>query len=438
VNDPVVTRYLRLGLQLGRHVEGIVDAYFGPPDLAAAVQAAPPVEPAALVADAEALRDELPDGWLRDQVTGLRTYAAGLAGAGLSYADEVEGCYGLRPTFTDEAVFAAAHERLDELLPGEGSLARRHERWRQAMLVPPEQIGRTVLAVIAEARAQTGALVQLPAGEGIDVATVRDVPWLGFNTYLGNLRGRVEVNVSLPMSAMDLLRVAIHESYPGHQAERAIKEQRLVRDEGRLEESIVLVPTPQSLVSEGIGRLAPQVLLERDGATAFTAILAQAGVGLDLGHALAVERAAEPCRWAEVNAALLRYQSGADEAETHAYLRRWALHSDELAAHLVRFINEPTSRTYVMNYPAGFALCEAYVAGQPARLCRLLTEQTRVCDLLEAGDAGGVATPARAAAGCPATPPSTPRGAPGGPRTAGPARPPRYRPADRSPGGTPG
>src|SRR3954454_22168952 len=42
-------RYVRLGLQLGRHLEGIVDAYFGPPELAAAVHAEPAVDPRALV-----------------------------------------------------------------------------------------------------------------------------------------------------------------------------------------------------------------------------------------------------------------------------------------------------------------------------------------------------------------------------------------------------
>jgi hypothetical protein len=62
---------------------------------------------------------ELEDGWLRDQVVGLRTYAGVLAGESVSYADEVEGCYGVRPTYTDEAVFTAAHERLEELLPGD-------------------------------------------------------------------------------------------------------------------------------------------------------------------------------------------------------------------------------------------------------------------------------------------------------------------------------
>ena len=73
-------RYLRLGLQLGRHVDGLVDAYFGPSELAAEVDAEPPVDPQALVAAAEVLLDELDDGWLRDQAVGLRTYAGVLVG----------------------------------------------------------------------------------------------------------------------------------------------------------------------------------------------------------------------------------------------------------------------------------------------------------------------------------------------------------------------
>src|SRR5687767_10609059 len=46
---------LRLGLRLGRHVEGIVDAYYGPPELAAAVEREPPLDPRALVRAAELL-----------------------------------------------------------------------------------------------------------------------------------------------------------------------------------------------------------------------------------------------------------------------------------------------------------------------------------------------------------------------------------------------
>jgi hypothetical protein len=80
----------------------MVDAYYGPPALAAAVDAEPPVDPRELVSAAELLLGELDDGWLRDQAVGLRTYAGVLAGEAGSYAAEVEGCYGVRPTYTDE------------------------------------------------------------------------------------------------------------------------------------------------------------------------------------------------------------------------------------------------------------------------------------------------------------------------------------------------
>jgi hypothetical protein len=376
-------RYLRLGLHVGRHVDGIVDAFFGPRELQEAVDAEPPVEPRVLVAAADALLDELADGWLRDQVVGLRTYAGALAGESGSYADEVEGCYGVRPTYTDEAVVTAAHERLEELLPGDGSLAERFERWQNAIRVPTERIERTVAAVIEEARAQTRALVDLPNGEGVVTEIVGDKPWLAFCEYLGDLRSRIAVNVDLPMSAIELLVLAMHETYPGHHAERCSKEQLLVRGRGLLEETLVLVPTPQSLVSEGIAKLAPSVLLEGDDGPALAAITRDAGIELDLAHALAVRRAREPLEWVEVNAALMLHDAGASEAEAHAYLRRWGLMTPEVADHVIRFLTEPTSRTYIITYPAGLELCRAYVAGEPERFRRLLTEQVRIGDLLE-------------------------------------------------------
>jgi hypothetical protein len=384
VTPSAVERYLRLGLRLGRHVDGIVDAYYGPPELAAAVDAEPPVDARALVSAAELLLDELEDGWLRDQVVGLRTYAGVLAGESGSYADEVEGCYGVRPTHTDEAVFTAAHERLTELLPGNEPLAERYRRWQDSIRVPPERVERAAAAVIEEARVWTRGLVELPDDEGVELEIVRDKPWLAFCEYLGGLRSRIAVNVGLPVSAFELLVLTMHEAYPGHHAERSCKDHMLVRGRGLLEETLVLVPTPQSLVSEGIAELAPALLLEGESGAALASVLQDAGIELDLAHALAVERALEPCRWAEVNAALMLHDAGASQAEARAYLERWGLTSAELAAHVIRFLGEPTSRTYVINYSAGRDLCRSYVAGEPKRFRRLLTEQVRVRDLLEA------------------------------------------------------
>jgi hypothetical protein len=377
----VAERYLRLGLQLGRHDDGLVDAYFGPPELAAEVEAAPPVELPALVTDAEALLAELGDGWLRDQVTALRTFAGVLAGESWSYADEVQACYGVRPVLTDEAVFRSAHEQLEDLLPGAAPLSERYQRWRDSMLVPAERIEQAFAAAIEEARSQTNRLVELPTGERIVLETVRDVPWLGYNFYQGDLCGRVAINVSASKSALELLDLALHETYPGHQAERASKEHLLVRERGMAEEALVLAYTPQSVLSEGIARLAPQILLEGDGKAAFADVASAAGVEIDLDRALAIEDAIGPCEWAQVNAALMLHEGGAAEDEAREYLQRWRLLAPELAGHVVRFISEPSSRTYMVAYPAGLQLCRDFVAGDAGRFRRLLTEQLRVGDL---------------------------------------------------------
>src|SRR5689334_5693210 len=98
-------RFLQLGLRLGRHVDGLVDSYYGPAELKEQVDAEDPVAPAHLVADAKSLLDSLNDGYLRDEVHGCWTFARVLAGEQLSYSDEVEGSFGVRPERTPDEVF---------------------------------------------------------------------------------------------------------------------------------------------------------------------------------------------------------------------------------------------------------------------------------------------------------------------------------------------
>ena len=94
-------RYLRLALRLARLDEGVLDSYVGPPEIRRAVDAEARPDASALVGEAEELLAELPEGWLRDQVVGLRTVAGRLAGEQIAYPDEVEACYGVRPALTD-------------------------------------------------------------------------------------------------------------------------------------------------------------------------------------------------------------------------------------------------------------------------------------------------------------------------------------------------
>ena len=51
----LLERYLTLGLRLGKHVDGLVDAYYGPPGLAEAVDGEALRPAADLAADADVL-----------------------------------------------------------------------------------------------------------------------------------------------------------------------------------------------------------------------------------------------------------------------------------------------------------------------------------------------------------------------------------------------
>lgn len=374
-------RYLLLALRLTRLDESVLDSYVGPPRFADLVATEPPRTAAELVAEAEGLLDDLPDSWLRDQVSGLRTHAGVLAGERLSYPDQVEACYGVRPTRAGDEL-AEAYDDLDALLPGPGSLGQRYRAWEDSIQVPAAAIESLMATVIEEARGRTRELVGLPAGESVELVYVDDVPWTGYHEYLGDLRGRISINVSRPRSAISLLHLAVHESYAGHQAERCLKEDVLVRGQGRVEETIVLVPTPQSVVSEGLAEVAPELLLDGDAGPAFEAILRDHGVDLDLVHHRAIERAAEPLGRVQLDAALMLHDEGLPEAEVHAYVQERGLVGAVAASDAIRFLQHAGSRSYAVCYPAGLERCRAYVAGDISRFRRLLTEQVRVRDLV--------------------------------------------------------
>jgi hypothetical protein len=376
--------YVLLGLRLGRHVDGLVDAYYGPPELQEQVDAEPLAEPDALVADGDTLLAEVEDGWLRDQALGLRTYAGKLAGEPLSYSDEVERCYGVRPARQSTEVYAEAHERLDELLPGDGPLAERYQAWRRSCTIPPDRVAPVVEDVATELRALTADLVDLPAGEQVSVEPVRDEPWWAFNYYLGGLRSRVVVNVDVPTTCDDVVHLAGHEIYPGHHTEHSVKEQLLIRNRGLIEESIQMVPTPSALVGEGIAETGPRLVRDGELAERLVATLARHGLEYDVERSEAIAEARRPFRRVAVDAAVMIHEDGASVAEGEAHVRRWSLVSPEEAAHSVGFVVDPTWRAYPITYSAGRDLCEAWVGGDPARFARLLTEQVRVRDLLEA------------------------------------------------------
>ncbi len=379
-----------MGLALGRHVDGLVDAYYGPADVAARVAAEPLRPPAELEARGRRLLADLAADrdldaarrhFLVAQVAGLRTTAAKLAGEAIGYVDEVEACYGVRPEMFPEDEFAAAHRRLDEALPGTGPLGERYVAWREAQAVPPDKLRPAVESLAEDLRARTATLWGLPEGERVEFDLVTNEPWAGFNYYLGDLRSRVVINVDLPVLSTSLGHLVAHEAYPGHHTEHCRKEVGLVRRRRHLEETIFLVGTPQCLLAEGLADLGLEIVAGRRPEPVIAGHLRPLGIPYDADLIAELAQASESLGQVRGNAALLLHDRGADVGAVVDYLARWSLLSPARAQKSVQFLTDPTWRAYIFCYVEGVALCRRFVGGDPARFARLITEQLTPSDL---------------------------------------------------------
>ena len=396
--DPVARDYILLALRLDQHIPGLVDGYFGPADLKATVDMEQLRSPARLRDDATALRDRLaaevadPDrrAWLDAQLVALETQAGGLAGETLPYLDYVTRCFAYTPPRYPDEQFEAAAARIAELLPGDAPLAERLEAWDARFVVPVDRLPGVVEWLVARFRDQAAADFGLPDGEDLRVSLVTGQPWSAYNWFDGGRRSRVDVNTDLPVRASDLIGTIAHETYPGHHLEHAWKEADLVDTQGRLESSILLINTPECLISEGLADLGvrfaspPQgrvdllvEIYERAGLS-FAADPAATREAAEVSVALAVER--ERLGVISGNAAILRHADGRSHDEVVAYLREVGRYPMARAEKSLQFIEDPLWRTYVFVYAEGEALLRRWLeeVAEPeraARFGRLLHEQ---------------------------------------------------------------
>ena len=384
----VVTSYLLLGLRLGRHIDGLVDAYYGPAELRAEVDAEEARDPSELAAESGALLEALDDAdlepqrarWLRAQLVGLETVARRLAGEQIAYEDEVERCYGVRPDRVPEDVFEAAHEELDEALPGPGTVAERYRAWREGDGLRGDALAGVIEQLAADFRERAESIVGLPPGESVEVEYVSDEPWAAFNYYQGGLRSRIAVNTDVSLTPTFVTELIAHETYPGHHTEHAWKEALLVRA-GQPEEAVHLIGTPQSLIAEGIAGLAPEILLGDEEQEVTASHVSGTGVAYDPEVSRAVQQARLPLVDVPGNVAFLLHADGGTVDDAEAYLMRWGLMSEKRAKQGVRFVTDPVWRAYGTTYTDGYRLCRDWVGGDPARFKRLLTEQLTPGDL---------------------------------------------------------
>ena len=99
------------------------------------------------------------------------------------------------------------------------------------------------------------------------------------------------------------------------------------------------------------------------------------GIRYDAEVVAAVAEAGEALGAVRQNAAFRLHEDGADPETVSAEVARWGLLSPDRAAKAVEFLTHPTWRAYLTCYVEGLPLCRDFVAGDPARFDRLLSEQ---------------------------------------------------------------
>jgi hypothetical protein len=380
--------YVLLGLRFDRLSEGFVDAYTGDPRLRRQVEDEPRPDPAALAARARELRRELPASGLADdrvafleaQLTGLECSGRKLAGEEVGFVDEVEAYFGVRIAPGDQDAYAAAHGRLDALLPGKGDLTTRYAAYRVTDECPPDRLEAVVRELSSGLRDIVRTGYALPEGETVDYLVVTDEPWSGFNYYLGGMRSRVAINADLPHRLAQLPHLVAHESYPGHHTEHCRKESGLVVAGGRLEHTVFLVNTPECLMAEGLADLGIAASIGAGWGPWAQEVYADLRLPFDGGLAEQVADAVRGLDRARQDAALLLHDRGASPDEVVEFLTRWMLVPRERARQSLRFLSHPLWRAYTSTYVEGHRLLSSWLDARPAatgigeRFVRLLDE----------------------------------------------------------------
>jgi hypothetical protein len=389
--------YLQLALSIDRHLPGFVDAFFGPAEHPRAVRARGKTPLDELSAVAASLRASVASDealerdrrtFLTGQLEAMSAVLEILAGQPLPIGEETRRLYRIDPKWTDEATFLDAHQALEEIVPGGGPLANRCQEFERRMEVPPSLLQKVFREVANDLKSRSVSRLPLPPGDKCEFRLVRGKPWYAYNHYRGNFTSRIEINVDVPMNILWLPSTLAHEAYPGHHAESAIKEERLVRGLSRLEHSVQIENSPASVISEGIANTALSVLTSREERVEiYAALLRRCGLSAGEGErAEAYMQAQRPLRWVRPNCILLAHRDHLPEAELIAYSKRYGLIPENEARMILSYIRDPLRRSYGFTYPRGEDIVRDFVFGGTdpiGRFARLLETPATPDQVLE-------------------------------------------------------
>ena len=372
--DRIARDYVHLVLEIGEHDPGYVDAYYGPGRWRRQAHAHPRTLDQ-LAAGAEALQQRIAAINVREPSLDVRRKAflaaqlnaAGLRlrllrGGTLTFAEEARGMYGVDLHLRPLSVYDPVLERIERLVPGEGTLADRVDAFQDRFVIPRDRLEAVMRAAIAECRRRTLLHFPLPRQDTFTLEFVTHQSWSGYNWYEGHYRSRIQVNTDFPVRMSRALDLGCHEGYPGHHVYNMLLEAILARGRGWIEFTIYPLYSPQSFIAEGSANYGIELAFPGPERAAFERDVLYPLAGLSPGDAdtyAALQGAMHQLAGARFTIAADLVDGRITREQAIALTQRYGLLSRPRAEQAVAFVEH--YRAYVINYGLGQAMVRAAV-----------------------------------------------------------------------------
>jgi hypothetical protein len=398
--DAIARDYVALILEIGEREEGYVDAYYGPPEWAAAAKANSRALPQLAEGAAELTRrlNAVPERGLDAASLQRRKYLLAhvsaaaarlrmIGGEEPAFADEAEALFGVRPELKPLASYDSVLARIEALVPGPGPLADRVAAFRSRYVIAKDKLDVVFREAIRECRARTVRRIPLPPEERFTLEFVTGKSWSGYNYYKGGSTSLIQINTDLPIYIDRAVDLGCHEGYPGHHVYNALLERTFVKQRGWVEMSVYPLYSPMSFIAEGSANYGIDLAFPGAERVEYERRVLYPLAGLDPAGAAAQTELLTLTRQlarAEYTIANDYLAGRIGREQAIALLQKYRLESPERAAQRLRFID--TYRSYVINYGLGRDTVQEWVerqGGDPwTAMERVLSSQLLPVDLL--------------------------------------------------------
>lgn len=400
--------YIMLGLTIGQYDSDFVDAYYGPDSLKPTRQPNSTFPKDSLLKEVNRLIGELLEfnttvsddtltrraKWITGQLIAFGRRINIYSGKFQSFDQESKDLFGVVAPSFPESHYQQLLAKLDNLLPGSGTVNHRFLKLANQFIIPKDKIDTVFKTAINEARQRTMAHYKLPANENFTIEYVTGKPWSGYNWYQGNYQSKIQISIDMPIFIERAIDLACHEGYPGHHVYNMLLEKNLYSGKGQLEISMYPLFSPQSLIAEGSANYGIEVAFPGKEKNEFVkkVLLPLAGLNTantDLYFEVLSLKAQLAYARNEVARGIIDNSFTAEQQTK--WLKTYSLKEDNLSKKDVAFINK--YRSYVINYNFGQDIIKNYIeakggnASNPEKRWELfgwlLSNQIRPTDLLD-------------------------------------------------------